>query len=148
MHRTAAVTLAALAAALLAARAAQASPRPRLWQAICHVESRGNPTAYNPKERAAGIAQIRPVCLKDVNRIARLRGLKERFSSADRNDPDTARRMWNLYLDHYGDAYARRTGRAPTAEVYARIWNGGPQGWRKGSTRGYWQRVRTALQKR
>jgi len=145
MRRIAVVTLAALAAGLAAPRPAHATPTHRLWQAICTVESGGNPNAYNRKEQAAGIAQIRPVCLRDVNRIARLRSLDERFTSTDRNNPTIARRMWALYLEHYGKAYARRTGRDPTSEVYARIWNGGPEGWRKAGTRRYWQRVRTAL---
>jgi hypothetical protein len=145
MRRTAAVC-ACLAAAVLLASAAQAAPTGRLWHAICTVESGGDPDAYNPKERAAGIAQIRPVCLKDVNRIARLRGVDERFTYADRNDPEAARRMWRLYLEHYGQDYRRRTGRPATAEVYARIWNGGPTGWRKRSTRGYWQRVQAVLE--
>jgi len=145
MRRTAAVCASLAAAVLLASAAAHATPSGRLWKAICTVESGGDPEAYNPKEGAAGIAQIRPVCLRDVNRIARLRGEEERFTGADRHDPAAARRMWALYLDHYGKAYARRTGRAPTPEVYARIWNGGPTGWRKGSTRGYWRRVRAVL---
>jgi len=146
MRRTAAAVCASIAAAVLLAPAdAGAAPTGRLWHAICAVESGGDPDAYNRKERAAGIAQIRPVCLKDVNRIARLRGKDNRFTGADRNDPATARRMWTLYLDHYGRDYTRRTGRPATAEVYARIWNGGPTGWRKRSTRRYWQRVQSVL---
>jgi len=147
MRRTAAVCACAAAAVLLASAAADAAPGGRLWKAICTVESGGAPDAYNRKERAAGIAQIRPVCLRDVNRIARLRGVDDRFTGADRRDPDAARRMWVLYLEHYGKAYARRTGRPPTPEVYARIWNGGPVGWRKRSTRGYWRRVRAVLRR-
>lgn len=133
------------AAVLLASAAVHAAPTGRLWHAICTVESGGDPDAYNRKERAAGIAQIRPVCLKDVNRIARLRGVDDRFTCADRHDTEAARRMWVLYLEHYGQDYRRRTGRTATAEVYARIWNGGPTGWRKRSTRGYWRRVQAAL---
>ncbi len=146
MKRTAAACVSAAATVLLASAAAGgAGPSGRLWQAICTVESGGDPDAYNRKERAAGIAQIRPVCLKDVNRIARLRGEDDRFTGADRHDPSAARRMWALYLEHYGKAYARRTGRPATAEVYARIWNGGPTGWRKRSTRRYWQRVQAVM---
>lgn len=81
----------------------------------------------------------------DLHRIARLRGVPARFTAADRWDPRTARRMWDLYLDFYGRQYWRQTGRTPTDEVYARIWNGGPEGWRKSSTLAYWRRVRGAL---
>jgi hypothetical protein len=93
--------------------------------------------------------------LEDLHRIARLRGVparlpglggQARFSAADRCDPRAARRMWDLYLDFYGREYWRQTGRTPTDEVYARIWNGGPQGWKRASTLPYWRQVRAALQ--
>jgi hypothetical protein len=37
------------------------------WQAICWVESRNDPNAYNAAEDAAGVAQIRPCYLRDAN---------------------------------------------------------------------------------
>ena len=43
-------------------------------------------------------------------------------------------------------AYTRRTGRIPTAETYARIWNGGPDGWKKPTTAAYWRKVRAKLE--
>jgi hypothetical protein len=122
-----------------------AGPSSALWRAIVAVESGGNPLAYNACRGASGMAQIRSVCLTDVNRIARLRGVAARFSAADRCDPRAARRMWDLYLDFYGREYWKQTGRTPTDKVYARIWNGGPEGWRKSSTLAYWRRVRDAL---
>jgi len=145
MHR---IRLAAILtlAALAVPAALEASPGEALWQAIAHVESRGDPHAYNPRDGALGVVQIRIVCVADANRLARLRGLDERFAPADRTDPASARRLWALYLDHYGREYEKSAGRPPTDEVYARIWNGGPQGWRKASTAPYWRRVRQALQ--
>ncbi|MBM4019671.1 MAG: hypothetical protein FJ288_15350 [Planctomycetes bacterium] len=143
--------LAALGAAVpLAAWAVRppqqfAGPSDALWAAIVSVESGGNAGAYNPHDGATGPAQIRDVCLADINRIARLRGRTEEFAAADRLDPQAARRMWNLYLDYYGREYLKATGRTPTDEAYARIWNGGPAGWRKSSTLAYWQRVRGAM---
>ncbi|MBE3071025.1 MAG: hypothetical protein IMZ66_12390 [Planctomycetes bacterium] len=124
----------------------QAEPGDALWQAIVAVESGGDAAAYNAHDGATGIAQIRMVCLADVNRIAKIRGLAARFSPSDRRKPEAARRIWNLYLDYYGNEYQQATGREPTDEVYARIWNGGPTGWRKASTADYWGRVRAALQ--
>jgi hypothetical protein len=122
-----------------------AESRNELWPAIVKVESGGNPHAYNPNDGATGIVQIRSVCLEDVNRIARLRGLQVQYSESDRFRPAAARHIWDLYLDYYGDQYQKETGRSPTAEVYARIWNGGPSGWKKESTVEYWRRVRTAM---
>jgi hypothetical protein len=121
-------------------------PSDALWHATVQVESKGNPHAYNPRDGASGIAQIRSVCLADVNRIARERGLGERYAAADLTDPAKARRLWALYLDYYGDVYEKQTGRAPTDEIYARIWNGGPTGWRKAATREYWERIRSAME--
>jgi len=54
--------------------------------------------------------------------------------------------MWDLYLSYYGEQYERETGQPPTDEVYARIWNGGPSGWRKDSTLEYWGRVQAFLE--
>lgn len=144
------LTLLSLAAgvALAATASANAAPSEALWQAIVHVESGGNVHAFNPRDGAAGVAQIRLVCLADANRIARDLAVAERFTPADRHCPAAARRIWNLYLTYYGRLYERMTGRPPTDEVYARIWNGGPSGWRRPATAAYWDRVRSALQRR
>jgi hypothetical protein len=120
-------------------------PSDALWHAIVAVESRGNVRAYNAHDGATGMAQIRSVCMEDVNRIAGLRGLDVRFAAEDRSNPRAARRMWDLYLGFYGNQYEKETGRTPTDEVFARIWNGGPSGWRKASTLPYWTRVREAM---
>ncbi len=142
-HAAVAVFLSVL---VLAAGRAAATPSDRLWEATAEVESGRDPRAYNRREAAAGIVQIRPTCLKDINRIARLEGLDLRFTSADRYDVRQSRRMWKLYLKHYGELYRRTTGRDPTDQVYARIWNGGPRGYRKGATLRYWRRVFRAMQ--
>ena len=144
------LAIAALAVGLPLAASALTSwrsgvPSDALWHAIVAEESRGNVHAYNAHDGATGMAQIRSVCLEDANRIARLRGLAVRFTAEDRSNPRTARRMWDLYLGFYGNQYKKETGRPPTDEVFARIWNGGPGGWRKTSTLPYWDRIREAL---
>lgn len=126
--------------------AAWATPSEALWKAMTHVESRGNAKAYNPRDRAAGVIQIRPIAVKDLNRIARRRGLNVRYTLADRYKPAKSREMWRLYLAYYGVHYAKQTGESPNDEVYARIWNGGPRGWAKDATRAYWRRVQAALE--
>jgi len=119
---------------------------PALWDATIAVESGGDPAAYNVSSGAAGVAQIRPICLADCNRIARLQGLDLEFAMSDRWDPARSRLMWAVYLVYYGERYAEDTGEPATDEVYARIWKGGPAGWRKASTSGYWDRVRAAME--
>jgi hypothetical protein len=140
-----AVGLPLAALAFAASDEGSGAPSAALWQAIVAVESRGDVNAYNAHDGATGMAQIRSVCLEDANRIARLRGMDARFTADDRNSPHVARRIWNLYLDFYGKQYEKETGRKPTDEVFARIWNGGPSGWRKGATLSYWGRVRDAM---
>ena len=66
--------------------------------AIATVESSNDPNAYNVKEAAAGLYQIRPIYLRDVNRILR----HQRYKLADRYDPARAREMVCVYLRHYG----------------------------------------------
>jgi len=64
------------------------------WQAICWVESRNDPNAYNAAEDAAGIAQIRPCYLQDVNDYL---GAAV-FGLADRYDPEDSRAMFETYM--------------------------------------------------
>jgi hypothetical protein len=116
-----------------------------LWNATARIESGGDEAARNRREDAVGIVQIRRACLDDANRIARLRGLDLQFRPRDRYDVEKSRQIWELYLSYYGEEYERATGAPPTEEVYARIWNGGPVGWRKRRTLSYWRRIIQAM---
>lgn len=40
------------------------------------------------------------------------------------------------------DAYLRKYGKGKSAEERARIWNGGPKGYEKASTKKYWAKVK------
>lgn len=115
------------------------------------VESGGNSSAVGDRglrNRAYGEYQIRQPCVDDVNAIAGAEVVKtwgRPLSIGDMVDSRKAKWVAGVYLRHYGDSYQRKTGRPPTAEVYARIYNGGPQGWRKASTLAYWSKVRAAM---
>ena len=123
-----------------------AEPTESLWRAMVQEESKGDPKAYNKDEKAAGIVQIRPICLRDCNRIAKLRGLDIRWTLTDRFSPAKSRAMWNLYLDFWGARYKRLTDQEPTDKIYAQLWNGGgPEGWKKKATLAYWQRVKANM---
>ena len=89
-----------------------------LLQALADVESSNDPNAYNKREFAAGLYQIRPIYLKDVNRILGY----PCFSLDDRYDPIRAAQMVFVYLSHYG--------RCMNIAFLARIHNGGPDAWR------------------
>ena len=113
----------------------------KLLAAIIMVESGGDPQAYNASEKAAGILQIRPIMVEEVNRILELRGSTLRFTLADRWCPDESVLMFNVYANHL----ARVNGPMTTEEV-ARCWNGGPKGASKKSTEKYWIKVKQRLQ--
>lgn len=107
---------------------------------LIQVESGGVDTAIGDGGRALGCLQIHAVCVADVNRIS-----GKNYTMSDCLSRETSAEICRLYLDYYGSAYERRTGRTATAEVLARIWNGGPRGVEKENTRKYWARVKRAI---
>jgi len=104
-----------------------------LLRAIATVESGNNPNAFNASENAAGLYQIRPIYLKDVNRIVG----HDEFTLADRYEPERAEQMVRIYFGHYG--------KGKSLEQLARIHNGGPRGDKKESTKSYWLKVQEVL---
>ncbi len=112
-----------------------ASPSASFIARLVAVESGGRANAVGDGGRAVGILQIHAGLVADVNRIA-----GRHFTLADRLDPQKSAEMCRIYLSHY--ATKARLGHEPTMQDMARIWNGGPAGWRKGATLGYWQRVK------
>ena len=106
----------------------------QLMDAIAMVESNRGATSTN-------VYQLKPIYVEDVNRIA---GQSLTHEQAVADDA-VARACIEAYWDYYGARYYRLTGRQADAEVLARIHNGGPDGWRKPSTRAYWNRVKSAL---
>lgn len=103
-----------------------------LIDAIIHVESRGDSMAYNAGEDAAGVLQIRPIMMREVNRL-----LKEnKYTLDDRWSKSKSIEMFNVIKDHTTN---------PTNERLARNWNGGWNGYKKKSTLKYWNKVKTQL---
>lgn len=62
---------------------------------------------------------------------------------SDCADLQYAKRVFARYMARY--ATQRRLGRPVTDEDRARIWNGGPNGYRKQATVAYWTKVRKEL---
>jgi len=92
--------------------------RAGLWEAVCAVESGGNALAVGDRGadgvyRAAGIAQIWAITVRDVNRFA-----GTRYTLNDRFNVEKSRAIFQLYTEHYG--------KGKSDEVKAKIWNGGP----------------------
>jgi hypothetical protein len=102
----------------------------------------GAETGYVVKPRpgdmgaAIGVLQIRRAVVYDVNNI-----YGTTYKHTDANDLHKSYAICRLYLSHYGRRYRLKMRVSPTDEVLARIWNGGPDGWQKASTRVYWLRV-------
>lgn len=113
----------------------------RLFEAVAQVESGRNPDKVNEKEDAVGYAQLRKIAVDDVNRIVG----QHRFTYADRYSVEKSREMFDVYTAYWGAVYHRKTGNAVTPEIIARIYNGGPNGYKKESTVKYWNLVKSAL---
>ena len=97
--------------------------------AMEEVESGGDPLAYNPKEEARGILQIRPIMVREINRIC-----GTSYTNKDCFDPIIATIMFIRMQ------YA--TNRKLNPEKAARLWNGGYKWKSKESTLQYWNAVK------
>jgi len=111
-----------------------------LLLAIAMVESSNNPLAIGDDGLSWGLYQIRPIYVRDVNRILG----SEQYTHRDAFRPECASRMVEVYLAHY--ATPERLGRSVTDQDRARIHNGGPNGWRKPETMEYWGKVRREIE--
>ena len=105
---------------------------------MIQVESNGNDSAYNKSEEAVGCLQIRPIMVREVNRILKKQGKEHRFKMKDRWDRNKSLDMFWVWKDYHH----------PNSEdeVIARNWNGGPNGYVKKSTEKYWEKVSSCLE--
>ena len=110
--------------------------REELITAMAWVESGGNPETIgdlNLPMPSVGLLQIRPIMVREVNRILRKQGLDKRFKNSDRKDGGKSIEMFNIWADayHLNSSF----------EKMARNWNGGPKGYKKTATSHYWTKV-------
>jgi len=111
--------------------------------AIAWVESNNGANVESELSRAensVGVYQIRPIMVRDVNRILELQGKSQRYTNQDRHDRQKSEKMFRIYSTWYANHYNDWT-----YEGLARRWNGGPQGHRIESTTEYWNKVRKAM---
>lgn len=104
--------------------------------ALIAIESGGNHLALGDHGRAVGCLQIRREVIEDVNRV-----YGTRYSRFDCFDRLASINICRLYLYHYG----AKLPAPASVEDLARIWNGGPTGWKKPSTKPYWAKVQPIL---
>lgn len=106
----------------------------RVTAAIAQVESKNNPRAVNGD--AVGLLQIRPILVRDINRILKLRKSTKRYTLADRYDPRKSREMFEIYQSYYNPS--------GSVERAIRLWNGG-SGYTNRGTQSYYNKVRREM---
>ena len=115
-------------------------PVDELVNALIYVESHGNDSAIGDthlETPSIGVLQIRPVMVREVNRILKIMGSTQRYKLKDRFDRQSSIEMflfWKNY-HHPEDGF----------EEIARCWNGGPRGMKNKRTEKYWIKVQKHL---
>ena len=112
-----------------------------LLTALIFVESRGNDSAIGDRHlvgnEAVGALQIRPIMVREVNRILKLQKSNKRFTLKDRFERDKSVEMFYIWKNHHH--------KNSDAETIARNWNGGPKGYKKDRTLKYWNKIEKQL---
>ena len=112
-----------------------------LVSALILVESRGNDSAIGDRHivggEAVGALQIRPIMVREVNRILKIQKSDKRFKLKDRFDREKTLEMFTIWKNfHHKDS---------DFEKIARNWNGGPRGYSNPRTEKYWAKVQKEL---
>ena len=112
-----------------------------LLSALIFVESRGNDSAIGDKHlvgnEAVGALQIRPIMVREVNRICKIIGSHQHFTLKDRFDRNKSIHMFMIWKDYHH--------KNDSDETIARNWNGGPKGYKKDRTVKYWNKIEKQL---
>lgn len=111
--------------------------------AVIQVESRGNDNAYCRKEDAVGCLQIRPIMVREVNRILKLNDIQMRYTLNDRWSRVRSLEMFEIMAEEV--ECCDGLTRLEFYEIVARKWNGGHRGHKKRSTKKYWKKVKEKL---
>ena len=111
----------------------QPIPIDTLLNAVMAVESNFDTMAYNAKENAAGCLQIRPIMVREVNRLLG----EDKYTLKDRWSKAKSIEMFNVIRSHLKGA---------TDEEIARTWNGGYNGKNIPQTMQYWNKVKKYTQ--
>ena len=117
-------------------------PVDELVNALIHVESRGIDSAIGDthlETPSIGVLQIRPVMVREVNRILKRTKSDKRYKLKDRFSREKSIEMFMIWKNyhHPKDGF----------EEIARCWNGGPRGMKNKRTEKYWIKVQKQLNK-
>ena len=114
--------------------------------ALAIVESSLNPLAVGDNGNAVGYLQITPAVVQDVNTF-----YGTTYHMDDRYDTRKSVEICKKYLKYWGEVFEKKTGRPPSAEIYAKMWNGGCYAWKKTDPKvlknldTYWNKVNKQL---
>ena len=103
----------------------------KVINAIAKVESNNNPKAIGGGG-SVGLLQIRPVLVKDCNKILAKKNSSKRYTLNDRLSAQKSKEMFIIIQEHYNPSC--------NVEKAIRLWNGGPK-YNTKSTNAYYKRV-------
>ena len=113
-----------------------------LIQALIQVESRGNDSAIGDRhlgEPSIGVLQLRPIMVREVNRILKKQKSEKRYKLKDRFSREKSIEMFMVWKNYHHPEGG--------FETIARNWNGGPRGYKNKRTQHYWAKVQLELNK-
>lgn len=108
-----------------------------ITEILKQVETNHNPDALGDFNEdgiplSYGILQIKQIAIDDVNRY-----YKTQYKHEDAFNVECAEEIFELYTGMWAKRLERKEGRKATAEDIVRIWNGGPNGYKRKSTVAY-----------
>lgn len=112
----------------------------KLLPALAVVESNNNVNAIGDNGKAIGVLQIWKVVVNDVNTV-----YNTNYTHKNMYNKEKSYKVASLYLKHYGKQYTKQTKKPADLKTLARIWNGGPQGYKKPATLKYWNKVKKEI---
>jgi len=86
---------------------------------------------------AVGALQIRPIMVREVNRILKLQKSNKQFTLKDRFERVKSIEMFYIWKNYHH--------KNSDTEKIARNWNGGPKGYKLNRTEKYWLKVEKQL---
>lgn len=112
-----------------------------LIPAMIQVESLGNDSAIGDRHlvgnEAVGALQIRPIMIREVNRILKIQKSTKRFKRKDRYSREKSIDMFLVWKNYHHPEGG--------FETIARNWNGGPRGYKNKRTEYYWSKIQKEL---
>lgn len=114
------------------------TPSDEFFVALSFVESSDRDNVIGDNGKAYGRYQIRQKYLDDANSYA-----GTSYTLNDMLDPEKAKAVVIAYMNRY--ATKARLGHEPTNEDFARIHNGGLNGFKHEGTIPYWNKIQRAL---